>query len=74
MKIYSSRISQKTIDYKKNYVYQIVDKVKRGTATSAEISSACDAVYWLWKWKVIDRVESDKLADMLADAMEDHLS
>ena len=72
MKIYSSKISQKTIDYKKNYVYQIVDKVKRGIATPAEISSACDTVYWLWKWKIIDKQESDMLADMLTDAMEDN--
>lgn len=74
MKIYSSKINQKTVDRKKDYVYRIVDKVKRGIATSAEISSACDTVYWLWKWKVIDRAESDRLADMLTDAMDDNFN
>jgi hypothetical protein len=64
------RISQKTIDNKIKYVNNTVEKIKRGTASIPEIDKACDIVSWLWKWKVIDRDECGKLADMLSDAME----
>lgn len=70
MKIYSSKISQKTIDYKLKYVNDVAAKVRRGSATFQEINNACEMVYWLWKWKVIDREESGRLADLLSDAME----
>ena len=36
----------------------------------SEIDRACNIIEWLWKWKVIDREESGKLADMISDAME----
>lgn len=35
-----------------------------------ELNNACEMVHWLWKWKVIDREESGRLADLLSDAME----
>jgi len=70
MKIYSSKISQKTIDYKLKYVNDVAAKVRRGYATTQELNNACEMVYWLWKWKVIDREESGRLADLLSDAME----
>lgn len=71
MKIYSnSRVNQKTIDYKLKYVNQVADKVRRGSASMQELNNACEMVHWLWKWKVIDREESGRLADLLSDAME----
>ena len=70
MKIYSSKVSQKTIDYKKKYVYQVAEKVRRGSASMQELNEACEMIHWLWKWKVIDREESGKLADMISDAMD----
>lgn len=70
MKIYAGKVSQKTIDYKKKYVYQVAEKVRRGTASMQEIATACDMITWLWKWKVIDREESGRLADIMSDAME----
>ena len=71
MKIYShSRVNQKTIDYKKKYINDVIKKVYRGSASMQELSTACDMITWLWKWKVIDREESGKLADMISDAMQ----
>lgn len=71
MKIYShSRVNQKTIDYKLKYVNQVADKVRKGYASMQELNNACEMVHWLWKWKVIDREESGRLADLLSDAME----
>lgn len=71
MKIYShSKISQKTIDYKKKYVNNIISKVRRGSASMEELNNACEMIHWLWKWEVIDREESGKLADLISDAME----
>ena len=71
MKIYShSKVSQKAIYYKKKYVNDVVKKIYNGSASMNEISTACDMVTWLWKWKVIDREESGRLADLLSDAME----
>ena len=71
MKIYShSKVSQKTIDYKKKYIDTVISKVRRGSASMEEINSACEMIHWLWKWKVIDREESGKLADLISDAME----
>jgi hypothetical protein len=63
-------ISQKTIDTKIRFINGVIEKVKRGTATSYEIVKACDMIAWLWKWKVIDREETGKLADAISDAME----
>lgn len=65
-----SRISQKTINSKKEFVFTVIEKIKRGTVTMSEIDRACNIIEWLWKWKVIDRDESGKLADMISDAME----
>lgn len=70
MKIYAGRISQKTIDYKLKYVNTVAAKVRRGAASMQELNNACEMVAWLWKWKVIDREESGRLADLLSDAME----
>lgn len=65
-----SKISQKTINSKKEFVFAVIEKIKRGTVTMSEIDRACNIIEWLWKWKVIDRDESGKLADMISDAME----
>ena len=65
-----SRISQKTIDTKITFINRVIEKIKRGTATGPEIDKACDTITWLWKWKVIDREESGKLADRISDALE----
>lgn len=65
-----SKISQKTINSKKEFVFTVIEKIKRGTVTMSEIDRACNIIEWLWKWKVIDRDESGKLADMISDAME----
>lgn len=65
-----SRISQKTIDAKIKFINNVIEKIKRGTATGVEIDKACDMITWLWKWKVIDREESGKLADRISDALE----
>lgn len=71
MKIYShSKVSQKTIDYKKKYIDTVISKVRRGSASMEELHNACEMIHWLWKWKVIDREESGKLADLISDAME----
>ena len=63
-------ISQKTVDQKIKFVNGVIEKIKRGTASTFEINKACDTITWLWKWKVIDREESGKLADAISDAME----
>lgn len=63
-------ISQKTIDNKLKFINGVIEKIRRGTATSYEIDKACDMISWLWKWKVIDREETGKLADAISDAME----
>ena len=65
-----SRISQKTIDNKLKFINGVIERIRRGTATSCEIDKACDMISWLWKWKVIDREESCKLADRISDALE----
>lgn len=71
MKIYShSKVNQKTIDYKKKFINDTINKIRKGTASSTDIATACDMITWLWKWKVIDREESGRLADMISDAME----
>lgn len=57
-------------DYKLKYVNQVADKVRKGYASMQELNNACEMVHWLWKWKVIDREESGRLADLLSDAME----
>lgn len=64
------KISQKTIDQKIKFVNGVIEKIKRGTASTLEIDKACDTITWLWKWKIIDREESGKLADRISDAME----
>ena len=63
-------IKQKTIDNKLKFINNVIEKIKRGTATMPEIDKACDTIAWLWKWKVIDREESGRLADRISDAME----
>lgn len=63
-------IKQKTIDNKLKFINNVIEKIERGTATIPEIDKACDTITWLWKWKVIDREESGKLADRISDAME----
>ena len=63
-------IKQKTIDNKLKFINDVIKKIKRGTATMSEIDKACDTITWLWKWKVIDREETDRLADEISDAME----
>ena len=65
-----AKINQKTIDNKLKFINNVVEKIKRGTATTSEIDRACDTISWLWKWKVIDREESGRLADAISDAME----
>ena len=65
-----SNVSQKTIDTKIRFINSTIEKIKRGTATTPEIDKACDMIHWLWKWKVIDREESGKLADRISDALE----
>lgn len=62
--------SSKNIEYKKKFINDTIKKIRRGTATSGDISTACNMIDWLWRWKVIDREESGKLADMISDAME----
>lgn len=63
-------IKQKTIDNKLKFINDVIEKIKRGTARMPEIDKACDTIHWLWKWKVIDREESGRLADRISDAME----
>ena len=71
MKIYAhGKVSQKTIDYKKKYIDTVISKIRRGSVSMEELNNACEMIHWLWKWKVIDREESGKLADMISDAME----
>ena len=71
MKIYShSKVSQHAIDYKKKFINDTINKIRRGTASSTDVSTACNMIDWLWRWKVIDREESGRLADMISDAME----
>ena len=65
-----SNVSQKTIDTKIRFINNTIEKIKRGTAMTSEIDKACDMIHWLWKWKVIDREESGKLADRISDALE----
>lgn len=65
-----AKINQKTIDNKLKFINNVIEKIKRGTATTSEIDRACDTISWLWKWKVIDREESGRLADAISDAME----
>ena len=65
-----ANISQKTIDNKLKFINNVIEKIKRGTATISEIDKACDTIAWLWKWKVIDREECGKLADRISDAMK----
>jgi hypothetical protein len=65
-----AKINQKTIDSKLKFINNVIEKIKRGTATTSEIDRACDTISWLWKWKVIDREESGRLADAISDAME----
>ena len=65
-----SRVSQKTIDTKIKFINGVIERVKHGTATMSEIDKACNMISWLWKWKVIDREESGKLADRISDALE----
>lgn len=62
-------ISQKAIDQKIKFVNNTIEKIKCGTACESEISKACDTVYWLWKWKCIDRKKSGELADAITDAL-----
>ena len=63
-------IKQKTIDNKLKFINTVIEKIRRGTATMSEIDKACDTITWLWKWKVIDREESGRLADEISNAME----
>jgi len=63
-------ISQKTIDQKLKFINNTIEKIKRGTATTPEVDKACDIIYWLYKWNVIDRDKSCELAEKIADAME----
>ena len=62
-------IKPERIESKKKYINQVVDKIRRGTASSEEISKACDSVVWLWKWKHIDDATKDTLCDELINAM-----
>ena len=63
-------IKQKTIDNKLKFINNVIKKIRHCTATMSEIDKACDTISWLWKWKVIDREEADRLADEISDAME----
>lgn len=63
-------IKPERIEYKKNYINSVIKKIHNGSASMQEMDTACDMIYWLWKWKVIDREESGKLADLISDAME----
>ena len=65
-----SKVSQKTIDTKIRFINGVIERINHGTATMSEIDKACDTIHWLWKWKVIDREESGKLADRISDALE----
>lgn len=65
-----SKINQKTINTKKKFVNDVIEKIKKGTAAQYEIEKACDIIYWMYQWKVIDREESGRLADAISDAME----
>lgn len=64
-------ISQRTIDHKLNFINNVIQKIKNGTASMAEIDKACDTIYWLYQWKVIDRDKSCELAEKITKAMED---
>ena len=63
-------ISQKIINQKKQYIKTVIEKIRKGTAAQYEIENACDMIYWLHKWKIIDREESGRLADEISDTME----
>ena len=65
-----AKINQKTIDAKKKFINDVIEKIKKGTAAQYEIDKACDTIYWMYQWKVIDREESGRLADAISDAME----
>ena len=63
-------ISQKAIQHKLDFINNVIKKIKRGTATMAEIDKACDTIHWLYQWKIIDREKSCELAEEITDAME----
>ena len=65
-----SSISPQRIESKKKFIQEIITKIRRGTASTAEIDRACESVVWLWKWKHIDDATKDALCDKLTNAME----
>ena len=71
MKRYTrASISPQRIESKKKFIQGIITKIRRGTASIAEIDRACESVVWLWKWKHIDRATMENLCDRLSNAME----
>lgn len=68
--INSASISPERIASKKKFINDIIKKIRRGTASVAEIDRACESVVWLWKWKHIDAATKDELCDRLSNAME----
>jgi len=65
-----ANISQRTIDHKINFIKNVIQKIRRGTATMPEIDKACDTIHWLYQWKVIDTEKSCELAEEITNAME----
>lgn len=65
-----SSINPQRIESKKKFIQEIITKIRRGTASTAEIDRACESVVWLWKWKHIDDATKDELCDKLTNAME----
>ena len=63
-------IKPERIESKKKFINQVVDRIRKGTASTEEISRACDSVVWLWKWKHIDRETMENLCDKLTNAMD----
>lgn len=63
-------IKPERIESKKKFINQVVGRIRKGTASTEEISRACDSVVWLWKWKHIDRATMENLCDKLTNAMD----
>lgn len=63
-------IKPERIESKKRFINQVVDRIRKGAASTEEISQACDSVVWLWKWKHIDRETMENLCDKLTNAMD----
>ena len=65
-----SSIKPEKLEFKKKYIDQVIDKIRKGTASIGDISKACDSVVWLWRWKHIDSETKDRLCDKLINAMD----